>query len=630
MEIAMKKRRSLIFGLVFFIFFALIFSSCNLPAPSESSTPTQTTSTVTVTDAIAARDAALDYLHAQYGDAAPSEGLVWTEENITPEELVGSSTFLYRSGNWTVTVTAPVIAPEAVVYEVESVSETTGFHWQGMVDAFGQVTETFISTIDGSQSATSTPSSETPPPVEPSTTPAALSTYDNPEYEFRLQYPGDWVLTEGQHSVALGKDNTELIFEFRRLYESHSIGPTGTGAGDLVNKGTVTIMGQTYPRTVLVFEGADKAIYYNLISSIQIADTEFAITLLESPSEPEASLPPEIEAEADQIVSSLDVYGEMNAACTDVLKFIADVTVPDGESFLPGEAFVKTWRLRNEGTCPWSTDYALAFVEGDALGAPETIALTGDVNPGDQVDLSVNMVAPATEGTYKGEWMLRNPDGDLFGGGDEADNTIWVEIKVGEGTSDQATLPNLGEPDWRDTFSNASNWFLLDTKNTKFTVEDGQLEMKAINPGEGEEWGLANHSALTDFYLEATFITGDVCSGLDRYGILARAPDPNSGYVFGFSCDGRYRLYKWDGESYRGLQEWAYSAQILVGPDQTNRLGFWAKGSTLRLYANGKLLAEVTDGAYDEGRFGLFIGSANTEDLIVFVDEIAYWELGDD
>jgi hypothetical protein len=618
------------FGGMLFLLFALMLCSCNLPAPAESPTPTSTTAMVTIPDAISARDATLDYLRVQYGDAAPPEGLVWSEENITPEGLVGSSTFLYSSGDWTVTVSAPVVAPEAVVYEIEVDNASTGFHWDGTVDASGQLTETSISTIDPSGSVTVTPSGKTPPPVEPDTTPEVLATYENSEYEFRVQYPSSWELLEGQHSVTFRKDTAELVLEFRRLYESHSIGPTGTGAGDLVEKGTVTIMGQAYPRTVLVYQEVDKSVYYNNATPVLIADIDFFIILSETTSERAAFLTPEIQAEADQIVGSLDVYAQSLAACSDQLKFIADVTVPDGASILPGEAFVKTWQIRNEGTCIWSTDYELAFVEGDSLGAPEAIALTGDVDPGDQVDLSVNMVAPATEGTYKGEWMLRNSDGDLFGGGDEADKPFWVEIKVGEGTSDQATLPDLGEPDWRDTFSSGANWFLLSTKNTKFTIEDGRLEMKAINPGEGEEWGLANHPAIEDFYLEATFATGEVCSGLDRYGVLARAPDPNSGYVFGFSCDGRYRLYKWDGENYRSLQEWTYAAQILVGPDQTNRLGFWAKGSTLRLYANGKLLTEITDGAYDEGRFGLFIGSTNTEDLTVFVEEIAYWELGGD
>lgn len=126
--------------------------------------------------------------------------------------------------------------------------------------------------------------------------------------------------------------------------------------------------------------------------------------------------------------------------------------------------------------------------------------------------------------------------------------------------------------------------------------------------------------------MEVTALTGDECSGLDRYGLLARSPDPNAGYVFGFSCDGRYRIYKWDGENYNPLVEWTTSPHILVGPNKRNKMGFYADGDTIKLYANGRLLVELQDGTYDEGRFGLFVGSANTSNFEVFVEQISLWE----
>ena len=101
------------------------------------------------------------------------------------------------------------------------------------------------------------------------------------------------------------------------------------------------------------------------------------------------------------------------------------------------------------------------------------------------------------------------------------------------------------------------------------------------------------------------------------------------GYVFEFSCDGRYRLYKWDGEKYDAIQEWKSSAFITGGSDQTNVLGIWLKDKAIRLYANGKLLAEFEDDKFDEGRFGLVIGADQTEGFTVYVDEVAYWTLDD-
>ncbi len=107
----------------------------------------------------------------------------------------------------------------------------------------------------------------------------------------------------------------------------------------------------------------------------------------------------------------------------DVAQFIDDITVDDGMTFAPNESFTKTWRFKNNGTCSWTPSYAIVFGSGDAMSGPATQALTGNVNPGQTVDISVNLKAPAADGTYKGFWKLRNASGVLFA-------QVWVEIKV--------------------------------------------------------------------------------------------------------------------------------------------------------------------------------------------------------
>ncbi len=118
-------------------------------------------------------------------------------------------------------------------------------------------------------------------------------------------------------------------------------------------------------------------------------------------------------------------------ACTNKAAFISDVTIPDNTYVSPGESFVKTWRLRNIGTCTWTTEYALAFVDGHRMGGPASIPLRGPVAPGEVVDLSVALTAPAGFGTYEGKWQLRSADGDLFGTGRNADGVFWMRIVVG-------------------------------------------------------------------------------------------------------------------------------------------------------------------------------------------------------
>ncbi len=99
-------------------------------------------------------------------------------------------------------------------------------------------------------------------------------------------------------------------------------------------------------------------------------------------------------------------------------SFVTDVTYPDNTHVAPNQAIVKTWRLRNVGSCSWNSSYLLIFDRGDGIGVSSgyTQQLTSSVvNPGQSVDLTVNLTAPTTPGTYTGYWRLRDPGGVLFG-----------------------------------------------------------------------------------------------------------------------------------------------------------------------------------------------------------------------
>jgi hypothetical protein len=117
------------------------------------------------------------------------------------------------------------------------------------------------------------------------------------------------------------------------------------------------------------------------------------------------------------------------AESPDAGSFVEDITIPDGTAAVPGAVFDKIWRVKNTGTSTWSSAYTLAWIDGDKMGAAESVPLPNEVRPGETVDISVKLTAPAKAGTYQTYFRLRNTSGQFFkldGGGD-----LWVKIIVG-------------------------------------------------------------------------------------------------------------------------------------------------------------------------------------------------------
>ena len=104
-------------------------------------------------------------------------------------------------------------------------------------------------------------------------------------------------------------------------------------------------------------------------------------------------------------------------------KYVSE-TVDDGTDFDPNENFTKTWRLKNDGTCTWNTNYKLVFFDGDQMSGSASKKLTQSVAPNEQVDISVDLKAPGAGGTYKGYWKIADDAGQYFV------HNIWVEIEV--------------------------------------------------------------------------------------------------------------------------------------------------------------------------------------------------------
>lgn len=127
-------------------------------------------------------------------------------------------------------------------------------------------------------------------------------------------------------------------------------------------------------------------------------------------------------------------------------SFVTDVTYPDNTQVAPNGTFTKTWRIRNVGSCSWTSNYMLIFDHGDGMGVTTGYAqplTTHVVNPGQMVDISVDLTAPASTGTYTGYWRFRDPGGVIFGITATA-GTFLVKVKV-VATTTVTLVPVLSE-----------------------------------------------------------------------------------------------------------------------------------------------------------------------------------------
>ena len=128
-------------------------------------------------------------------------------------------------------------------------------------------------------------------------------------------------------------------------------------------------------------------------------------------------------ATTQPLVQVTNAQGTTVALC-DSLAFVADVTIPDDTNMAPGQDFLKTWRIKNTGSCPWGEGYELVYADyaNDMDGQPQP--LNEVVQPGQEVEISVQFTAPSEIGNYLSAWQMENPAGVTF------EDIIFVRIIV--------------------------------------------------------------------------------------------------------------------------------------------------------------------------------------------------------
>jgi len=167
---------------------------------------------------------------------------------------------------------------------------------------------------------------------------------------------------------------------------------------------------------------------------VRILNLDLALTALptQTPVPPSATPEPVILPSVTPQPSAVSQNATLppTPSCFNRAEFVKHLTISDNTALEAGQSFAKTWRIQNTGTCGWTTDYSLVFFSGEEMGAPPSTSLPHQVQPGETIDLQVQMTAPLNAATVTGNWVLQDASGNIFGFGETADRPIEVTIFV--------------------------------------------------------------------------------------------------------------------------------------------------------------------------------------------------------
>ena len=122
--------------------------------------------------------------------------------------------------------------------------------------------------------------------------------------------------------------------------------------------------------------------------------------------------------------------GQAEGGCENRFALDGSSNVTQGQEFEQGENFTVQWPVKNVGTCIWDAGYSLTYVHG-VLAADATFYPIGqDVQPGETLTLSLDLVAPTQTGLAVSLWKLQDADGQLFGMASPSDAPLRVAIVV--------------------------------------------------------------------------------------------------------------------------------------------------------------------------------------------------------
>jgi zinc-ribbon domain len=190
-------------------------------------------------------------------------------------------------------------------------------------------------------------------------------------------------------------------------------------------------------------------------------------------------------------------------------------------------------------------------------------------------------------------------------------------------TSDAEPLPTAAASGgsavlYKQTFDSASSDFDEDeTVNASYKFVDGAYSVSAKKPNLIVWQKIKGDYGNAAISLDTT-IDGP---GESAAGLLFHYQDDKNFYLFTVTGDGRYSLDMYKDDNLTTLIEWTESSAInKVG--ELNSLRVETVGDSIRLYANDKLLDEISDGTFKRGKAAIAINTFDDPKLTVTFDNL--------
>jgi len=127
--------------------------------------------------------------------------------------------------------------------------------------------------------------------------------------------------------------------------------------------------------------------------------------------------------EADVTPTSEATPPPPTPVCMDDLKWITDVTIPDGTEVGAKSTLDKRWEVKNAGNCNWDDHYRLRLKAGPGMNAAQE-QLLYPARAGSNAVIRIVFEAPSEPGQYRSAWQAYNAEGQPFG------DPIFIDIVV--------------------------------------------------------------------------------------------------------------------------------------------------------------------------------------------------------